>query len=441
MADRILVFPCGSEVGLEIQRAFRGVKGVCLIGASSIDDHGAQVYENYVGDLPFVSDKRFGERFIETCRKRNVDYVFPAHDEVMLVLSRLLEGTQFVLIGSSAEVIRICRSKSLTYRTLSGVVRTPRIFNRKQISDSDFPLFLKPDKGQGSRGVHIARSFKELDFYLERNSDLLILEYLPGEEFTVDCFSDASGNLRFCGARSRDRIRMGIAVRTHRVPGDAFRPQAEAINTAIRPNGCWFFQVKQAVDGNPVLLEVAPRVAGSMALHRICGVNLPLLAYYRAKGIVCEILDNGPPAIMDRALDCGFALQLDYSDVYIDYDDCLVRDGGLDPELISFLVAAGNAGKRLHILSCHRGDLESELLNYGIRTWFDSIIHVQEGRSKADYIPEGEPAIFIDDSFSERAGVARARGIPVFAPDAVSALQSHPKSLSRSSLHAAGAIC
>ena len=53
---RILVFPCGTEVGLEINRSFKGNCHFELVGASSVDDHGKFVYKEYIGGLPFLKD-------------------------------------------------------------------------------------------------------------------------------------------------------------------------------------------------------------------------------------------------------------------------------------------------------------------------------------------------------------------------------------------------
>ena len=55
----ILVFPCGSEIGLEIYRSLNYSTHLNLFGGNSIKDHGEFVYENYIGDLPFVSDENF----------------------------------------------------------------------------------------------------------------------------------------------------------------------------------------------------------------------------------------------------------------------------------------------------------------------------------------------------------------------------------------------
>ena len=47
---RILVFPCGSEIALEIYRSLKYSIHFELVGASSIDDHGKFVYKEYIGD-------------------------------------------------------------------------------------------------------------------------------------------------------------------------------------------------------------------------------------------------------------------------------------------------------------------------------------------------------------------------------------------------------
>lgn len=51
----ILVFPCGSEIALELHRSLKFSRHITLFGANSVDDHGKFVFENYIGGLPFFS--------------------------------------------------------------------------------------------------------------------------------------------------------------------------------------------------------------------------------------------------------------------------------------------------------------------------------------------------------------------------------------------------
>ena len=59
MKKNILVFPCGSEIALEVYRSVNKSTHFNLIGASSCDDHGKFIFENYIGGLPFITDKDF----------------------------------------------------------------------------------------------------------------------------------------------------------------------------------------------------------------------------------------------------------------------------------------------------------------------------------------------------------------------------------------------
>ena len=59
MVKNILIFPCGSEIALELKRALGFSVHFKLFGASSIHDHGEYVFENYIHGLPFVEDDDF----------------------------------------------------------------------------------------------------------------------------------------------------------------------------------------------------------------------------------------------------------------------------------------------------------------------------------------------------------------------------------------------
>jgi hypothetical protein len=89
--------------------------------------------------------------------------------------------------------------------------------------------------------------------------------------------------------------------------------------------------------------------------------------------------------------------------------------------VVKFLIQAINQGKKICLLSRHReGHLAAKLKELRILDLFDEVRQIGDGCSKAEFISEG--SIFIDDSFGERQDVARKRGIPVFAVDAIEAL-------------------
>lgn len=417
---RVLVFPCGSEIGLEIHRALCFSTHVTVVGASSVaSNHGRLAFREYVDGLPFVDAPDFIHALNRIIEEHHIDFVYPAHDSVVLRLAEAGEELRCPVIGSPRETCAICRGKDATYRRLGSVVRTPVMWRYDDAAIS-FPVFVKPNVGQGSRGAFVVHSRDELDFALRSDPSILVLEYLPGDEYTVDCFTDRHGVLRFVGARERVRTQSGISVHTRAVADPAFDIWAGRIHETLTFRGAWFFQVKRAADYGLVLLEAAPRVSGGMGLYRNLGVNLPLLSVFDRLGMDVTIEALSLPLEMDRALQNRFVNPIDYTDVYIDLDDTLIIDGEVNPLLMAFVFQCSNRGVRVHIVSRHAGDLHETLRRYRLEGLFDSVTAVDALVCKSAHM--AGKAIFIDDSFAERKHVHEATGIPVFAPDAVESL-------------------
>jgi len=421
----VMVFPCGSEIGLEIHNSLRFAKNTRLVGVSSVPDHGRYVYRNYEQIASSVGDPELVDELRTLITRWQIDVLFPAHDTVIEALAPLtpaeLGGAQ--LIGSNALTNLTTRYKSRTYQALSGFDFMPRVFTPQTVEAADFPVFLKPDGGFGSRGVAVAETPEDLDRLLAADPERIAVELLPGPEFTVDCFTDRHRRLLFVGTRTRDRIRNGISVHSRAVPTNPeVRAIADAINDTIELRGPWFFQVKQAASGRLKLLEVAPRIAGTMNLYRNRGVNFALLGILDRLDADVSILDTGCPVNVDRALINRHELAFDYRCVYVDLDDTLVTDGRVNVWLLAFLHQARNAGKRVVLLTRHARNVDRTLEACAISpALFAQVIHLTDGSPKSRHVDRSD-AIFIDDSFRERDDVHRTTGAAVFDVDAVEAL-------------------
>jgi hypothetical protein len=314
----------------------------------------------------------------------------------------------------------VTRSKRATYRALSGVVPVPLV-HEEPSEVVDFPVFVKPDRGQGSVGARVARDRAELEWAIADGSDL-VMEVLPGDEYTVDCFSDRDRGLLFARARRRVVTRAGISVSSVLVDDPELEGHARRIAGVLHLHGAWFFQTRRDGRGEHRLLEVAPRVAGTMALQRALGVNLPLLSVYEALRLPVSVEASGVSARIDRALVNRYRHDLRYSAVYVDLDDTLVVRGRVDAGLMAFLYQALNDGHRIVLITRHSGDLDRTLGRYRLAGLFDAVVRVQAGEEKADHIREAD-AILIDDSHRERRIASQRLGIATFDADAVELLR------------------
>jgi hypothetical protein len=430
MKKNILVFPCGSEIALEVYRAVNHSTHFNLIGANSIDDHGQFVFENYIGGLPFITAPDFLEKFGQVIRENNIDAVYPAMDSVIELLKNNEDLLGCKVVSSPIETTQICLSKSKTYKVLENIVKVPKTYTANELvkAGGPFPVFAKPDIGYGSRGAKKISSVEDLKAHLALYPSCILSEFLPGKEYTVDCFTNSNGKLLFAAARERCRIMNGISVNTKPVKENAeeFMDFAQKINETIKFQGAWFYQVKRDANGNLTLLEVASRFGGSSSLFRAQGINFALMSLFDAFDIPVSILRNGYDVVMDRALDNKYKLDLKYSEVFVDFDDCIYLEKKfVNDALMAFLYRCVNKGIKVTLLSRHDdeklGKLDELLDKLRIRQVFDRIIHLNPSQKKIDSI-DNTDSIFIDDSFAERKAVADKFNIPVFSLDMIEAL-------------------
>ena len=417
----VLVFPCGSEIGLEVNRALTNSKHFTLFGGSSADDHGKFVYENYIDGIPIIEEDDFIEKINKVVDEYKIDFIIPAHDSAVLKIAEHQDELKAVVITSCVSTCRICRSKRMTYKVFEKILRTPKVYGIEYYKVV-FPVFLKPDVGQGTKGTYKADTWDDILFYTKKDHTLLVLEYLPGKEYTVDCFTNKNGELLFVKGRERRRINNGISVNSKHTDDTRFETIAKIINNTLLFQGAWFFQVKEDSTGELVLMEIAPRIAGTMELFRADGTNFIELSLFDRMGDDVSVIHNDLDIEIDRALEAKYHIKVPYNCVYIDFDDTIISKGYINTNVMKFLYQSRNQGNKIVLLSKHKRDIFKTLDEYAIsHLLFNEIKILSNDKNKADFI-RTKNSIFIDDSFAERKNVYDKLHIPVFSLDAIEAL-------------------
>ena len=422
MKKKVLIFPAGTEIAFEILNALKYSKFVDIYGGTSVNDHSEFVYKKLIDKFPYVDEPDFLNYLNKVIDVYHIDCVYPAHDSVSAFFSNHSDEIHAQVIITGKRTTNICRSKKETYEYLSGYDFVPKFFNN--IDDvKSYPVFVKPSIGQGAEGTKKINNKCELISAFKKNKNLVICEYLPGMEYTVDCFTDKNGELLVTKLRDRERIRNGIAVRSKNInlPKSVF-DIAKELNIKFSFKGAWFFQIKEDLAGKYKLLEISPRIPGTMGLSRNLGINFPLLTLFTFWGYDISIIDNKYGIILDRAFYNAYKIELEYKHIYIDFDDTITLDGNVNPDVMKFIYQAKNAGKIIHIISKHSTNLYDDMKDLCIdKNLFDEIIVIEKEDEKYKYILELD-SIFIDDSFAERKKVNDVLGIPVFDVDMIECL-------------------
>lgn len=420
----VLVFPCGSIPAIDINFALRDVLRVKVFGASSVEDNGKYIYENYVGGLPNISEQDFITKFNEILLENSIDFIIPTHDTVALYLVKNQERIKAKVISADLFTNEICRDKSKTYKFFEHYSFVPKTYEYKN-SNINYPVFLKPIDGQGAQGTHIANTENELDFYMEHNSKLIICEYLPGNEYTVDCFTDKSGKLRCCSIRTRERTMAGVTIQSQVISLESdVNNIAELINSNLKFRGYWFFQLKEDKLGNKKLLEISTRFAGNSNTISIQDINLPLLSVLDAADEDITFSSNELLIKNNRCMVSRFDCNLKYKRVYIDLDDTILNnEQKYNKWVVAFIYQCFNKNIKLVLITQHEKDLEKTFKESKFpKELFDNIIHVNNGEAKYKYLDNEIDSIFIDNSFKERLLVRSKKGIISFDVNVVEKL-------------------
>lgn len=424
-AWNVLVFPGGTENGLEINKSLRYSKEVELFSVSNdTKNHAEYLYKNHFV-IPDIYNKRCLAELNKILIENKINFIFPANSLIIDFLIENREELACKIIQPNNAAVKITRSKTKTYDLFKNKLIVPKVFKTLEINKNNLPVFIKPDHMYGSQGVQKIETLDEIKNIDIDLSNYVISEFLPGNEYTVECFSTEKEGILYCSARTRERVRMGTTMHSEKATKAVQKivlEYAEIIFEELKIDGLWFFQVKYSSNKSLCLLEIETRVAGTMAFSRALGVNLPLANLYIADDKPVTLKQQKYELVIDRSLTNRYKTNINFNKVYIDLDDTILIRNIINTDIIKFIYQCINKDIKLILIS---KSLEKDKINflkkYRLDNLFDEIIWLEEEESKSDYIYDKQ-SIFIDDSYSQRLEVEKKCDIFTFEPNMIEVL-------------------
>ena len=414
-----IIFPSSSTVSLEIVESLNNIKDISVIGINSHDNYETKdLFQISYNDCPLIDEEELKciEYLINIAKTHGCNFIIPTMDYSHLILSKhgdIFNRNNIKIITSSYETNKICVSKKQTYEALNDIVNCPILYSYDEINTNENnyinkKLFLKPDIGYGSRNCYIVNSIGELK--KKYDESLIILEYLPNDEYTIDCFT-YNKKLAYINIRKRKLYKNGLSVITENIEYksklyNTIERFANDINDTIDFIGSWFFQVKFDENNICKLLEVSTRIAGASSINRLNGCNLTLLSIYYQFGHPINIIKNNNYLLVSKIFKNVVNLNklFTYNNIFIDFDDTIIINNKVNHLAMAFLYRELNNNKDIYLLTRHKNDIGDTLKQYRISTdIFKKIIVITDGTKKSNHVIEY--SLFIDDSFKERNDV------------------------------------
>ncbi len=299
-----------------------GAPGIikCLLQSSAINLTVADADVNAIGkylhqqfvQIPKATDPHFAETVLQICKQHHCNMVLPLVTKELLPLAlheKIFDDAGVKVLVSSPDAIELANDKSLCYQFLSNdeipvpdffVVDTVAQFEEaaKALGHPQKQFCFKPSSSNGSRGFRIVSNsineadqlfnYKPYNTYISYQQaiqilssqpfpQLLVSDYLPGDEYSVDCLAN-NGETIIALPRLRSKMINGISVQGRFVNDENIIRYCTRIIAAIGLHGNIGIQVKISEQGTPLLLEINPRVQGTIVAGLGAGINLPFLA-------------------------------------------------------------------------------------------------------------------------------------------------------------------
>lgn len=246
------------------------------------------------------SEEKYVAYCLDFVRRHNVSLFLPGRRTKALARAeyKFAElGCKLLLVASDLN-LALLDNKVSFYRSLSlGLANIPLFASVTDIAgfNAEFDrltalgkgVCFKPAVGIYGSGFHFisadgnaldrlldgdttALSIDEARFYLskaERFRELIVMEYLPGDEHSVDCLAQ---NGRLLAAVSRLKSELPYQLIEE---NDSILEQVQALTSYLCLNGIFNVQFKDNADGVPYLLEINTRMSGGLPMAGLAGVN------------------------------------------------------------------------------------------------------------------------------------------------------------------------
>ncbi|PCJ64951.1 MAG: hypothetical protein COA58_11815 [Bacteroidetes bacterium] len=286
---------------------------------SSTEIFSCDIQENTAGKIladsyftvPSGDTEQYIPEILQKCIEHKISTILPITTKELLPLSKnkkLFIQNNINVLVSEFDELSVANDKGKLYAHLDKHhIATPSfcvvnnhleyIEAAKPYINSDTTFIVKPCFANGSRGFRIVGSDineGDLLFNHKPNSthisssklnsilssyrfpQLLVSEYLPGREYTVDCLIQ-NGDVKFIIPRLREKMNNGISVEGTIEKNDEVIDYCYKILQSLRLDGPIGIQVKYSIKDKPLIVEINPRIQGTTVALMGAGVNIPAL--------------------------------------------------------------------------------------------------------------------------------------------------------------------
>ena len=282
----ILILSVGTRNKI-VQYFKKELKGNGNVIATDCSNLAPAIYEAdkyYI--VPRIDEPGYLEKILTICEKEKINAILTLIDPEISLISKNVEKFKeigVIPIVSDYEKVEMCFDKYKMYEflekngfnTAKSYIDKEKFYQDLNDKKINFPVFIKPVKGSASLNINKITCKEELEIIWNKSTDLIIQEFMNGQEYGVDAYIDMI-SLETVAVFTKKKIKMR-AGETDKAESVKDEKLFELIVEFIQKAG--FKGIIDIdvfkVDGEYYISEVNPRFGGGYPHAYECGVNVP----------------------------------------------------------------------------------------------------------------------------------------------------------------------
>ena len=292
----ILVLAAGSRNKI-IQYFKRALGNSGSIVAADASRLAPAIYETdrrYI--VPMITAPDYLDQILEICRKERIDGVLSLIDPELSLLARnekMFRDVGTTVIGSSYELCEMSLDKMQMYRWLTAHgyqcarswMDRDAFYRELDAGSVCFPVFVKPAKGSASINISKVCDKETLDLLVSHEKDLMIQEFLNGQEIGADVYIDMiSGEVVSIFTKKKIKMRAGETDKAVSFKDDKLFTLIEIFVLEAGYRGQIDIDIFE-IGGEFYISEVNPRFGGGYPHAYECGCDHMKLILNNLRGI------------------------------------------------------------------------------------------------------------------------------------------------------------
>ena len=243
-----------------------------------------------------IDEDGYLESILDICMKEKIDTVFTLIDPEISLISKNIEKFREINVQpivSDYDKVEMCFDKYKMYeflrennfKTAKSYIDKEKFYSDLKDNKISFPVFIKPVKGSASININKVNSKEEVEVLWNLSKDLMIQEFMNGQEYGADVYIDMISN-KPVAIFTKKKIKMR-AGETDKSVSIKKQRLFNLINDFIKAAGFKgiididIFEINEEY----YISEVNPRFGGGYPHAYECGVNVPKLIMNNLNGI------------------------------------------------------------------------------------------------------------------------------------------------------------